>query len=547
MERGFLSFNAKLDLAPSTVAAAQAGEKSGMSAATIRAVTVGLLLVCGCGDKPGGAPIGPAAADNGVESGDVAGELPSPDVLSPEPDATADEAQPPDALPPDTDAAAEMAADSAADADVETQPPVPLTDCATPTLKLKASHKTLIPPPVPVALSASATAGDVSAGCTWSAGPPQVCEVLPGGKLRKKGDGTCIAMCTLTDGRCGQVSLVAKKQDVIYVVGGKAPKDKAHGAQIVRLRTADGEWDDNVATLPERRRMPSVLARDGKLFVAGGYTSGSKQEQQFDPDNFPKCPEAITFEGGEQGGCLAIRQLDLGNGTWSDFGDLPTNGWEMGATLVGDRWYLTGGTLTPAIYDTGSYARVYVDFGDGSINEIKTKLAPGCSSISVGSGVAWQGNLVSFDSTSVCQAVLDANQPQLLSWKPVDIGWPCATGPARMVFSVPGPVPNLFVLPSIKQGPGCPPQTGAAGSDLSMAPQRYLEGKWSDFNAMSLIKPAVVAMGQKTVYLLYNEIAFNTLKAVLPVLALDSVDGPVKLLPPMPYWRFAFAAAVIEQ
>ena len=157
-----------------------------MSAKTIRSITVGLLLLCGCWDRPGGAPVGPAAADNGVESVDVAGELPSDAGLP------------------------EVGVDGAADAEVETQLPVPLTDCNASTLQLKASHKTLIPPPVPVALSASATEGDVSAGCTWSAGPAAVCEMLPGGKVRKKGDGVCLASCTLADGRCGTISLVAK-------------------------------------------------------------------------------------------------------------------------------------------------------------------------------------------------------------------------------------------------------------------------------------------------------------------------------------------------
>jgi len=512
-----------------------------MSAKTIRCVVLGLLLASGCGDKPGGMAGDSSAPDSAGKPFDTASELPLLDAED-QADTPADQAEPPDALPPEVDVAGAVAVDSAPDTEVETQPPVPLADCATPTLKLKASHKTLIPPPVPVNLSAAATAGDVSAGCSWSAGPPEVCELLPGGKLRKKGDGVCSAICTLADGRCGAIALVAKKQEVLYLVGGHAPGYKDLSAQITRLRIADGEWDINVATMPEKRERPSVLAWKGKLLIAGGFTHGAEEEKQFDPVNFPKCPEAIHKYGGFQGGCLAVRQLDLADGAWSEFTQLPANRWKMGSFLVGERWYLTGGYVTKPVSALGTAASIYIELSSGAVVKVQETKGQGCTSPLADRGVVWQGSIVSFNPKGTCHAKLDLAKPTTLDWQPLDIGWPCPTGPAGTVFSVPGTVDNLFVLRSVDSGPGCPSPT-----TLTMSPHRYVQGKWSEFSQMSLYSDEAVAVGAKTAYVVFQEEEPIDTVSTVPVLALDSVNGPVKQMPLAPQWRYQYGTAVIVQ
>jgi len=190
----------------------------------------------------------------------------------------------------------------------------------------------------------------------------------------------------------------------------------------------------------------------------------------------------------------------------------------------------------------GIATSAYIELSSGSVVKVQETYGPGCLSPGADKGVIWGGGLLSFDAKVTCHAKLDPTKPAILDWQPLDIGWPCPTGPAAIVFSVPGTIENLFVLRSVKSGPGCPSPT-----TLTMAPHRYLQGQWSEFPGLQLYESEAIALGATTTYVLPQDDDPTNSASTIPIWALDSVNGPVKQMPLAPYWRNQFGAAVVVQ
>jgi hypothetical protein len=392
---------------------------------------------------------------------------------------------------------------------------------------LGADPSTLVPLPLEVSIAASGGGSEVTSACAWQIGPADVC--VPGsgpGRVRKVGDGTCTVVCTMPSGSCGAVDVVAAAQTVIYVVGGERteasppPGAAADAARISRLRVHDGQWDVQVAWLPEFRIQPALATRGNALYVLGGETGGDYSGAQFWDVFFPTCPEAVITptQLKSEVGCRAVRRLDLATGLWDSPFSWPHPRVDLGWRQVGDQVFLLGGqrakTITQPLHP--EFLWLALEWPAMAVTQLG-------------------GVPLLFHARKTWYASVQGGLVQK------DLGWPCTEKSPHAVFRFPGQADVLFVLnngnPEGQDCPKCPYDKLLPDGTQApwCAPLRYRDKGWA------LAKPmpyAQVVEGPDALYALAKDATY----------VLHDPDGDwLPELPPMPYARFGFAAVAVRQ
>lgn len=422
--------------------------------------------------------------------------------------------------------------------------------CDQPWIDLAADHTTLVPLPLEVTLTAHSGGQDLTAQCFWQVGPSAVC--VPGktpGSVRRVGLGSCTAMCALQNGLCGQVTLQAKAQTVLYILGGEVtafpppPTGAADAARIQRLRTADGTWDYTVGWLPEFRIQPVAGLWEGQLWVMGGETGGSYQAIDYWDVFFPTCAEAIITPTAikQEVGCRSVRRFDLQSGQW----DSPM-AWQhprVGASgrQIGERLFAVGGlrakTVTAplqpelwAMADLKNLAmhtpappvppELFNTFAKLPWPALPVGELDG-QPVILAAGKAWVG---SADGSSIAEK---------------DIGWPCPELlPRAVVMRNTAKGRELWVIPSAEAPVSancakCPYEKPGANGQLQQwcQPQRRVGQQWV---AAPPTPYAPLVEAPDGLYALAADATWR----------LGVQDAQWKVIaPPLPYGRFGFAAA----
>lgn len=415
--------------------------------------------------------------------------------------------------------------------DVSMAADVTAQDC-----QLVASHETLVPPPVTVEVKPVCTGKPPPGSCAWSAGPATVCELAGPGKVRKVGDGVCTVQCALPGLVLQPVTLVAKKQTVIYLVGGFAEDPSKNAGLVQRYRTADKQWDLAVTEMPELRHNPSVGHWAGKLFVLGGSV--------YPEASYPygkKCFEVIALG---LYACPAIWAFDLTTNAWSMVGEIDPIISEASTVQRGSYLYVVGGFMETAPKQDSVIFRF--DMATGKMDSLQVPDPPNYAGIL--SAVAWgKDGLIVFNGSDIYTWY-----PGDVKLNPVDLGYPCKSSPSTArVMNLPAAEPNLFVnnhdYPPLPGG-SCPQLKKSLDPPYPLQFQRYLGGKWSEFKTL-VLPNSYVYLHASTNHGLYvfptEEVLPGTTPA--PVFRLASVDGAWEPLAPMPYWRSGFATIAVEQ
>lgn len=458
-----------------------------------------------------------------------------------------------DGVPGEADTAADAIA---ASSDVTAGSPNRPT-CDSRFVDLSADPTTLVPPPLEVTIAAHGGGGDVTSACAWQVGPASVC--APGsspGHVRKVGDGTCTAVCTLPSGSCGAVDLLAAEQTVIYVVGGErieaspVPGAAADAGRISRLRVHDARWDATVAWLPEFRIQPALAVRDRALYVLGGETGGDYSGAQFWDVFFPTCPEAIITptQLKAEVGCRTVRRLDLATGLWDSPFQWPHPRVDLGWRQVGDQVYLLGGQRAKTITQPQHPEFLWLaDLGQGKVTAPLLQVPQPIQEADA--ALEWPAMAVT--QLGGVPLLFHARKTWFASVQgglvEKDLGWPCTEKSPHAVFRFPGQADVLFVLGngnpqgSLAQGaqecPKCPyDQKMPDGSTTPWCtPLRYRDKAWALGKPMPY---AQVVEGPDALYALAPDATY----------VLHDPDGAwLPELPPMPYARFGAAAVAVRQ
>ncbi len=421
--------------------------------------------------------------------------------------------------------------------------------CDQPWIDLAADHTTLVPLPLEVTLTAHSGGQDLTAQCQWVVGPSAVCVTGKApGSLKRVGPGSCTAVCSLQNGLCGQLTLQAKPQTVLYIVGGEVtafpppPTGAADAARIQRLRTADGTWDYTVGWLPEFRIQPVAGLWQGQLWVMGGQTGGSYQAMDYWDVFFPACAEAIitptTIK--QEVGCRSLRRFDLVSGQWDSPMAWPHPRVGAAGRQIGPHLFAAGGlrakTVTaPPQPELWAVADLQGQVVQTPAPAVPPELASAFAKLPwpslpmgeldgqpviLAAGKAWLG---AADGSSIAEK---------------DIGWPCPEAlPQAVVMRDTAKGRELWVIPSseapVKAGcPKCPYEKPGPNGVLQQwcQPQRRVGQQWV---AAPPTPYAPLVEGPDGLYALAADATWR----------LGQQDTQWKAIaPPMPYGRFGFAA-----
>ncbi len=427
--------------------------------------------------------------------------------------------------------------DASDDGDLDGSDEVELAaDVSQAALTLHTSHKTLIPPPMGVTLTATQDGADVTGQCAWAAAPPNVCILQVDGTLHKVADGTCAITCTLADGMSASMTLIAKKQAILYEMGGTAIPDTMN-LRIARFRVADSEWDD-VGQLPVPvvagatpvfwKYKPTLVAGDGALYLVGGG-------QNVDVDGNGKSilpPEYCTAEQLQKTkSCGRWAKYDLTTGAWKKMGDLVPNRLADSSVRVGNKVYLVGGTqlmVAPWV--------IVLDLPTETLTPLPT-IDPGLQAIPA--LVPWPGGVLMIFGKGVTKLLKSDG-----TLVPIDIGLPAST--VAGAFMVPGVPAQLFVDAStLSPSVPCKPT----------ATQSWAVGLWFwrlDPTGWSKVDGYCAHSDIRDYWTPDGDLAipagtFSGSYPFEPVRRLATADGTWEELAPVTHWRTDFGAAVVEQ
>lgn len=400
-------------------------------------------------------------------------------------------------------------------------------------LEIKSSHKTLVPPPVNVVVQAS----NPAAVCTWTSLTPAVCAVDATGTVTKVSDGNCQVSCAVGGKSCAKIDLLAKEQPVFYVVGGSCPlldgpAGVACAASVLRYRVADGQWDTNVAMLPELRdKNPVVWSSGTSLYVTGGYSHGTKAGANWAGSFAPKCWEALEETLGLEGmepTCREGRKLDLVTGEWSSIFKWLHPKFENEYVVLGSKILVSGtnGTTPPPLQAAEVIDTVSGQVVDLSYPATMEGLWPNQEQMAV-----WGDKVVVAGQSKLAFVSAD-----LSTFGPLDLGWPCATNSVWEAFTFPV-TQDLFIVGEPPPTKNCPakywgdPQTFVT----YIEPMRYSGGLWQ------VAKPMQTFSGQ------ILEVEGKLYMVGSAILRLDQPDGGWKLLSEAPVAKVSGGVAVVVQ
>ena len=439
-----------------------------------------------------------------------------------------------DALAALVDAEVAGTADAGKDAEevaTDTQD-VPV-DVSEGTVSVHTAFSTLIPPPLSVDVTASVAGVEVTADCAWTASPPEVCALVSAHAVRKVGDGMCVVTCTLPGGKWGAKGLLAKKQSVLYQMGGTAIPDTMN-LRITRFRVTDNEWDD-VGTLPNSilaettppawLGKPTVVGGNGAIYLVGGY-----QHFYVDAAGTEQVPDGVCVDKAGQPACQGSWwRYDLTTGIWTKMGTLQPNRGDDAVVRVGTKAYFVGGLPSPPwalVLDLPTETLTPMPTADPGLQEIPAL-------------VPWNGDVLMVFGKGITR-LLKPDGTLL----PIDTGLPVQTDPGA--FLVPGAPVRLFVDASTPS-PSIPCKPNAT--------QSWAVGLWFwrlDPTGWTKVDGYCAHSGIRDLWTPDGDLAipagsFSGSHPFEPVRRLATPDGKWEELAPVTHWRTDFGAAVVQQ